>query len=324
MSELLRLVWINLMENKFKMLLTSLGVIVGAATIVLVIAIGQGSQADVSEQFKNLNAGAIEVSVETRMPISFPMGGDMPFPSEPGTSQRGASAFGGASNGPPNASFGNAGGSAGARSGGGNMARAQMNSARMTLDDVSDIKTLISGLNDVTLLQSGETTILGGSLEEEKTVTVAGVWPDYQYVSNLSSLYGRFIDETDEDTYHAVIGFALAEELFTYAPYAYGDYLEIDGKTYEIIGVLESMGSVSSGISPDQAIYLPYAIAEKHIFGSTSMPQMAAVAEDINDVPQAMTDIETILTENHPNASFQITDAGSAKEVASSSANTLA
>ena len=39
LSELVRLVWINIMENKFKVLLTSLGIIVGAATIVLVIAI---------------------------------------------------------------------------------------------------------------------------------------------------------------------------------------------------------------------------------------------------------------------------------------------
>ena len=47
-SELMGLVWVNIMENKFKVLLTSLGIIVGAATIVLVIAIGQGGKADVA------------------------------------------------------------------------------------------------------------------------------------------------------------------------------------------------------------------------------------------------------------------------------------
>ena len=67
LSELVRLVWINIMENKFKVLLTSLGIIVGAATIVLVIAIGQGSKADVADQFKNLNAGAIEVRYQASM-----------------------------------------------------------------------------------------------------------------------------------------------------------------------------------------------------------------------------------------------------------------
>ena len=61
-GEVLRLVWINLIGNKNRMLMTSLGIVVGAATIVLVIAVGQGGQADVADQFKNLNAGAIEVT----------------------------------------------------------------------------------------------------------------------------------------------------------------------------------------------------------------------------------------------------------------------
>ena len=42
--ETLRIVWINLMQNKFKVLLTSLGIIVGAVTIVMVIAIGKGGE----------------------------------------------------------------------------------------------------------------------------------------------------------------------------------------------------------------------------------------------------------------------------------------
>ena len=45
-KELLRLVWINITQNKFKVVMTSIGIIVGAATIVMVIAIGKGGQAD--------------------------------------------------------------------------------------------------------------------------------------------------------------------------------------------------------------------------------------------------------------------------------------
>ena len=63
-SELLRLVWINITQNKFKTIMTSIGIIVGAATIVMVIAIGKGGQEDVADQFKNLNAGAIDISYD--------------------------------------------------------------------------------------------------------------------------------------------------------------------------------------------------------------------------------------------------------------------
>ena len=63
-KELLRLVWLNITQNKFKVIMTSIGIIVGAATIVMVIAIGKGGQADVADQFKNLNAGAIDISYD--------------------------------------------------------------------------------------------------------------------------------------------------------------------------------------------------------------------------------------------------------------------
>ena len=61
-SELIKTVFINIFSNKSKCALTSLGIAAGSATIVLVIAIGQGGKADVADQFKNLNAGAIEVT----------------------------------------------------------------------------------------------------------------------------------------------------------------------------------------------------------------------------------------------------------------------
>ncbi len=63
-GELTRLVLININQNKFKTIMTSIGIVVGAATIVMVIAIGKGGQMDVAEQFAGLNAGAIDVTYE--------------------------------------------------------------------------------------------------------------------------------------------------------------------------------------------------------------------------------------------------------------------
>lgn len=45
--EILRLVWINIAGSRFKVFLTSLGVIVGAATIILVVAVGHGGEVQV-------------------------------------------------------------------------------------------------------------------------------------------------------------------------------------------------------------------------------------------------------------------------------------
>ena len=60
--ETLRIIWINLMQNKFKVLLTSLGIIVGAATIVMVIAIGKGGEEAIAGQFGDLSAATIYVN----------------------------------------------------------------------------------------------------------------------------------------------------------------------------------------------------------------------------------------------------------------------
>ena len=77
LSETARLVWINLVQNKTKVLLTSVGIIVGSATIMLVVAIGTGGKEEVAEQFKNLNAGAIDVTYDSSASEETMMG-DMP------------------------------------------------------------------------------------------------------------------------------------------------------------------------------------------------------------------------------------------------------
>ncbi len=318
--------------------MTTLGIIVGAATIVLVIAIGRGGEADVADQFKNLNAGAIDITVGDGTDFSEMMesiGGAMPDMGN----------FGGGATGGSMPSFGGGGATGGAtggampRSGGGGTtdrgaiggaagkggAAAALSSETLDEQDVEDISTLIIGLDEVSLLESEDSTVYGGELEEETTKTIVGVYENYSAVSNLEVLFGRFIEDSDNDdtSYVCVLGYSVAQEIFTYAMYAYGDYVEINGKNYEVVGVLSEMGSVSSGISPDSAVYVPYTTGGKYVFSSSGTKQITAVASDVDEVEQIMTDIETILTENHQNTSFDVSDAGSAMEAATSSADTL-
>lgn len=63
-SEMIRLVFKNLVQNKAKVILTSLGIIAGAATVVAVIAIGKGGEEEVKAQFSGLSAETIYVNVD--------------------------------------------------------------------------------------------------------------------------------------------------------------------------------------------------------------------------------------------------------------------
>ena len=100
--------------------------------------------------------------------------------------------------------------------------------------------------------------------------------------------------------------------------------ITIDGKNYQITGVLAQMGAVTSGIGCDDAVFVPYSTAQKYIFGSQTEPTMTAVASDVSGVETAMENIKAVLTENYPKGNFSINDSGSAMEAATGSANTLA
>lgn len=325
-SELIHLVWINIMENKFKVLLTSLGIIVGAATIVLVIAIGQGSKADVADQFKNLNAGAIEVRYQASMQGMENQGG--PGGGMPAMMPGGMSGGGnrGSNRGGTGSAPGGFPGGGGNRMMGSPFAGVRSNvDTTLTYDDVEEIALFVPNITTATISASGSYAVLGYDMEEEEDYTIVGTYAAYAQVSNLEMALGDFITEEDTEDLSrvCVLGSRVCEEIFGSASLAYNSVLTIDGRDYTIVGVLDSMGTVSSGISPDSAVYLPYTTAEKYLFGSSIQPTITVLARDVSDVAAVMENVEITLSDIHPGVTYTITDAGSSMEAATQSANTM-
>jgi putative ABC transport system permease protein len=340
LHELIRIVWLNIVQNKFKVLLTSVGIIVGAATIVMVIAVGRGGQMEVADQFKNLNAGAIDISYAIDDESSSAKGGGGPSMGGGGMPSVGGGGGGMPSGGRPSGnsfSGGSQGGgqmpSMGGDSGfmiGGNMGNfedSMLNKEKITLsvDDVDDIQVFVPGIEDATISLTTKSTVTGGELEEETSYTVAGVKNNYASMSNLSMEIGDFITDSNDENKEKVciIGYNLATEIFGSAIDAYDSTIYIDERPYVVNGVLSQMGTVSSGISPDDAIFVPYATAIKYITGTDASPTITVIAADVNNVDTVVDNLESVLLESYPNAEFTITDAGSKMEAAKSSANTL-
>ncbi len=63
-SELIKMIAINLIQNRYKVLLTSLGIVIGTMTIISVLAIGEGGKRQVEEQFKHLSAETIYINYQ--------------------------------------------------------------------------------------------------------------------------------------------------------------------------------------------------------------------------------------------------------------------
>lgn len=60
-AEILRSVVLNLRANKFRVFLTSLGIIIGAFTIIMVVGIGKASEKAVTDQFRRLSVESIMI-----------------------------------------------------------------------------------------------------------------------------------------------------------------------------------------------------------------------------------------------------------------------
>lgn len=378
-SEILRLVFINLVQNKFKVILTSIGIVVGAATIVMVIAIGRGGEMDVADQFKNLNAGAIDISYtmsqNNRNQPGAQQGGQFPGGTSSGTSsgtasttqrtttattatrtaassgssaiqalgysssdnasiqQLSAGASGGQQGGfTPPAGFNPAQMQGGQFPGGfvmpnQNSADNRINFERIILSEkeVDDIETFVPDVAVATISFTTRTTVEGGDLESATTYTIAGVKSAYSRMSNLILSAGSFITDANEkdSAKVCVLGASIAKEIFGSAAEAYDSIIYIDSRPYVVNGVLSPMGSVSSGISPDTAIFLPFNTVKKYLSGSNISPTITVIADEVDKVSEVIDNVKQVLAESYPNASFTITDAGTKMQAAAASKRTL-
>lgn len=320
LSELFRLVWLNLSQNKFKVILTSIGIVVGSATIMMVIAIGTGGKEEVAEQFKNLNAGAIDISYEAASGSS---------------SGRGAMSF----------SFGGGGGGRGGAGseafimempsmgtggmfsveGGEDSSRINQENITLGTEDMEDLEVFVPNIADATISYSANASLEGGELDSASYYTVAGVKSNYGSISNLSMAIGDFLTEENDESKEkvCVLGYTAAKEIFGSAYDAYDEVVYIDNRPYIVVGVLNEMGTVASGISPDTSVFIPYETGIKYVTGTNISPTITVIAENVNQVDSIISNLETVLLDSYPNAEFTISDAGSKMEAASASNETL-
>ncbi len=317
----------NLAQNKFKVILTSVGIVVGSATIMLVLAIGTGGKMEVAEQFKNLNAGAIDISYESNvMEFERGMGGNRgamsgggAFPSGGGMTSGGGMPAGGFSGG------GMPGFGGGDFPGGSGDDRMNQEKIVLSEDDMEDLTVFVPNISDATISYTTSSEVEGGELEEASSYSLAGVKSNYMTISNMSMAIGEFLSEENDENKekYCVLGFTVAKEIFGSVYDAYEEVIYIDSRPYVVSGVLAEMGTVASGISPDTTVFIPYSTGIKYITGNDVSPTITVIAEDVDLVEQIIANIETVLADSYANAEFTISDAGSKMEAASKSNETL-
>lgn len=324
LSEIFRLVYLNLSQNKFKVILTSIGIVAGSATIMMVIAIGTGGRKEVAEQFKNLNAGAIDISYDNASAWSFggaEGGEEVSFFVSPGGGFGGVDLNGGGFNrgGFDRSSFGSFDFGAGADD------RINQEEVTLSTEDMEDLKVFVPGVSDATISYSTNASVEGGDMDSPSYYTIAGVWSNYEEISNLELSIGNFLTEENNENKQkvCVLGATVAKEIFGSAYEAYDGVIYIDERPYTVEGVLSEMGTVASGINPDSAVFIPYETGIKYITGTSVSPTVTVIAENVNEINQTIENVETVLADSYPNTEFTISDAGTKMKAASASNDTL-
>ena len=129
-----------------------------------------------------------------------------------------------------------------------------------------------------------------------KQANLEGVSPNFAMVTNLSLQAGRFISEIDDQHRREVmvIGQGAAEALFPQgAESIVGKEVMMNGKPYEIIGVLEPRKGGMMGESEENSVLIPYRTLRK--VSPRSEWMMLIIRAHSGQLKQALDEVEDIL-----------------------------
>ena len=270
--------------NKIRSFLTMLGVIIGVMSVVVLVAVGQGTTASVTESISSMGTNLLTVSIQTR---SVGMG-----------------------------MFGGFGGGRNSRGGG----SSSKGTVILKLNDILSLENY-EEIEYVSPVCTGNLTVKAGSVNTSASIT--GVLPAYASIINQGVQAGRYIIDADVDNRSAVcvIGVDLAADLFGSTDVV-GNTLHIDGRQFRIVGVLESKGT-SMGGSSDESVVMPFTLAQR-MLDSTTISSIYLSAADSSVVNRAQTIVENFLYKKYQNTStYSVSNQTEMLETASETSSTL-
>ncbi|MGG0369080.1 hypothetical protein FH5_03868 [Priestia endophytica] len=211
--------WKSIKGNKVRAFLTMLGIIIGVSSVIVMVAIGQGSTQEVQSQIGSLGKDVLTVSIT---------GSDVTFKE----------------------------------------------------DDAKELET-VNGVDATAPTVSGRVTAKNG--ETNAQVSMTGTTSSYLDVRDLELQSGRFIAALDQDNHSkvAVLGSDTAETLFGLGN-AVGQSIQINGSSYKVIGVLQSVGS-SLGTSGDSTVIVPLSTGQR-LASTTSIESVYVKVRDEENI----------------------------------------
>ncbi|MCB0013924.1 MAG: ABC transporter permease [Anaerolineales bacterium] len=240
----------SITANKLRSVLTMLGVIIGVAAVIALLAIGNGVSASITDEISSIGTNLITIF--------------------------------------PNAE----------------------NAQGYAPLSIGDVEALADPLNAPDLLEvsasvSGNLPVVYG--RESVQAGVNGVTANHFQVNNIDEYQlGDGLTENDIDSSArvAVLGAAVAVDLFGEAEFPVGRSLRINGVSYEVVGVLTESGG-GFGDNTDDTVFIPISTAQSRLFTTRTRTgeravntiTVQAVSEERTDA--ALEQITDTLRERH-------------------------
>nr|WP_306461247.1 ABC transporter permease [Bacillus wiedmannii] len=189
----------SIRANKIRAFLTMLGIIIGVSSVIVMVAIGQGSTKEVQDQIGNLGTNVLTVTITD-------------------------------------------------------------SGATFKETDAKQIQD-IDGIKAIAPTVSGRVTVKHEKMNTQ--VSMIGTTSSYLDVRDLKLQSGRFIADLDQGNHSkiVVLGSDTAQTLFGLGD-PVGNSVKVNGTSYKVVGVLESVGS-SLGTSGDSTIIVPLSTGQR-------------------------------------------------------------
>ncbi|MFT3874657.1 MAG: ABC transporter permease [Nocardioides sp.] len=296
LREMWRFSWRGVTANKTRSALTTLGILIGVAAVIVLVAVGTGSSKAVQDQISSLGSNTLTVT----------------------STSTGGGGFGG-----------------GGGPGGGSEATSQnatsTRAPQLTMSDAKAIATSdeapdVLGVAPVVSVSSVTATRDGA---EHSVSTFTGTTPSYLLIDNTSVTHGRsFTDaEYEQHSRVALLGVSVAEDL-TAGDVAdlVGEKVSFNGVPFTVIGILEEKGSTGPTDSDDRVI-APATAVQDTLAGYGDLGSISIKATSADTVDAATAQVEAILDARHGVTSddrdYSISSASSILEAATSSNQTF-
>jgi putative ABC transport system permease protein len=281
-SEAFRFAWRGVGANRMRSALTTLGILIGVAAVIILVAVGTGSSAAVRAQIEKLGSNTLTVSKSTGS------GGGGGFAAPGGGAVPGGGAL---------ARLLGGGSSSGTNTG------TEIRAPQLTIADAAALLSKsntpdIAAVAPTVSAQSVTATYRG---QTHSVGTFTGSTPSYLSISNDTFAAGTSFTDSDYTSHArvAVLGATVAKDLFGGdGTTAVGKTVEFNGITFQVTGVLTAKGSTGP-FDQDDVVVAPLTTTQDTLSGQGDINSITVQARSAGAMTAAESELEAVLDGRH-------------------------